>query len=114
MKVSATNPALFLELCKAHGLPTPIPEYQFARPRKWRFDWAWLCDCLPPLTVVSGIALEIQGGIWTAGRHVRGASLLKEHEKLNEAACFGWRVLFCTPADVASGTIFPVIKRALS
>lgn len=41
--------------------------------------------------------MEVQGGIFTQGRHTRGAALLKEHEKLNHAAILGWRVLFTTP-----------------
>lgn len=71
-----------------------MPEYRFAPPRRWRFDWAWL-DCK--------VALEVQGGIWTHGRHTRGAALLKEHEKLNAAAALGWRVLYCTPQQFESG-----------
>jgi hypothetical protein len=96
---------LFLAACREHGLPDPIFEYPFAwkaMGRKWRFDWLW-----------GKVALEIQGGIWTQGRHVRGAALLDEHKKLNAAAILGFRVLFCTPKDVESGAIFPVIKKAL-
>jgi hypothetical protein len=97
--------ALFLALCESWRLPRPEPEYQFAPPRKWRFDWCWFSHHL---------ALEIQGGLFTGGRHVRGAALLAEHEKLCNAAIAGYRVLFCIPADIQSGTIFPLLKRALS
>ncbi len=95
---------LFDAACEAHGIPVPVSEYEFALPRKWRFDYAW---------GEFDLALEIQGGLFTNGRHVRGAALLKEHEKLNEAACRGWRVLFATPADVESGKVFEWLKRAL-
>lgn len=94
---------LFLAACRSHGLPEPVAEYAFAHPRKWRFDWlfeGWL-------------ALEIQGGLYVNGRHVRGPALAGEYEKLNEAVCRGFAVLFCTPADVESGAIFPIIGRAL-
>ncbi len=91
-------------LCQSHGLPVPLAEYRFAPPRLWRFDYAW---------VESKLALEVQGGIWTGGRHVRGAALLKEFEKLNAAACGGWRLLYCTPAELKSGAIFETIKAAL-
>ena len=77
----------FIELCKAHELPEPLPEYHFASPRRWRFDYAW-----PFVLTKWGhryIALECQGGLFVQGRHVRGAALLKEHEKLNAAACAG-------------------------
>jgi hypothetical protein len=91
-------------ICQAHFLPSPWPEYKFAKPRKWAFDFAW-----PELMV----ALEVQGGLWTEGRHSRGAALLKEHEKLNAAACLGWRILFTTPEQVASGEIADTLVRAL-
>jgi len=82
---------LFSAVCRAAGLPEPVPELRFAAPRRWRFDWAW-----PELL----IALEVQGGIFSGGRHVRGAALLKEMEKLNAAAIAGYRVLYVTPATL--------------
>lgn len=83
---------MFPAVCRAAGLPKPVPEFAFAAPaRRWRFDWAW-----PELL----IALEVQGGIFSGGRHVRGAALLKEMEKLNAAAIAGYRVLYVTPATL--------------
>jgi hypothetical protein len=93
----------FLLACEAYGLPEPVPEYTFAAPRKWRFDWlfdGWL-------------AVEIQGGLFTQGRHVRGAALKREYQKLNEAAILGFTVLLTTPDEVKDGSLFPLIKRAL-
>lgn len=83
--------ALFPRACLAVGIPAPIAEYRFAPPRRWRFDWAWPSE---------KIAMEVQGGLFTQGRHSRGAALLKEHEKLNAAAVMGWRVLFVTPQSL--------------
>jgi len=82
---------VFSAYCAACGLPRPEPEFRFASPRRWRFDYCW-----PTLK----IALEVQGGLFVNGRHSRGAALLKEHEKLNAAAVAGWRVLYCTPATL--------------
>lgn len=96
---------LFMAGLHAHHLPAPLAEYQFAKPRKWAFDYAW--------PMGDGLALEIQGGLFTGGRHVRGAALLKEQEKLCEAAIRGWRVLFCVPDDVKTGKVFAILKRAL-
>lgn len=93
----------FDSLCEAHGLPVPVQEYRFAEPRKWRFDYLW----------DGWLALEVQGGLFTAGRHVQGAALLEEHEKLNEAVIRGYSVLFCTPADIKTGAAFALVKRAL-
>ena len=72
----------FDRLCELSGLPRPIPEYRFSPPRRWRFDWAWPNHDFG----YGGVALEKQGGLFIQGRHSRGAALLKEHEKLNEAA----------------------------
>lgn len=93
----------FNAMCKAHGLPIPVTEYRFHAVRRWRFDYlfdGWL-------------ALEVQGAIWTQGRHTRGAGLLKEYEKLNHAVIEGYSVMFCTPQDIKRGSIFPLIRDAL-
>lgn len=89
--------SLFYALLRRHGLPTPSREYQFHPTRKWRFDYAW---------VPQKVALEVDGGVWTGGRHTRGAGWLKDTEKLNMAACLGWRLLRTTPALLTDlGTI---------
>lgn len=80
-------------LAQTSGVPRPVMEFTFALPRRWRFDAAWL---------EARVALEIQGGLFVAGRHSRGAALLKEHEKLNAAAAMGWRVLYYTPGTLTA------------
>ena len=86
------------------GLPPAVMEYRFAAPRKWAFDYAWVDEM---------VALEVEGGAWTQGRHTRGAGFLKDMEKYNEAAIRGWKVIRGTPQQVKSGTIFPTLERAL-
>ena len=86
-------------------IPEPHAEYRFHATRRWRFDYAWPSHKL---------ALEVQGGIFTEGRHTRGGALLKEHEKLNAAAIDGWRVLFTTPRDVRNGTATKLIAQAIA
>ena len=95
---------MFARICVAAGLPEPEPEYRFAPPRRWRFDWAW-----PDRKV----AIEVQGGLFIQGRHSRGAALLKEHEKLNEAAAQGWRVLYAVPKELHSLSTLAWLQRAL-
>ena len=75
-------------LCRAAGLPEPVPEYRFHAARKWRADYAW------PLRLV---IVEIDGGVWTQGRHTRGAGVIADQRKLNAAALLGYRVLRYTP-----------------
>jgi hypothetical protein len=94
----------FLAMCKAFKLPEPTAEVRFHPTRRWRFDWAWES---------SRVALEINGGVWTGGRHSRGSGQIGDMEKLNEAQIAGWQVFQVTPKQVKSGEAFEVIKRAL-
>jgi hypothetical protein len=90
------------ELWAAHGIPEPVQEYQFALPRKWAFDLAWPEHLL---------AVEIEGGVWTRGRHVRGKGFLADIEKYDEAVIRGWRLLRATPQQVNSGEMFALVRR---
>lgn len=78
-------------MCRAAGLPEPIPEYQFHHARKWRIDFAW---------PIHRIGIEIEGGIWSAGRHTRGSGYLADMEKYNAATMLGWRLLRYAPAQL--------------
>lgn len=98
------NQVLFKAAAKAHGLYVPTPEFEFCPDRKWRFDWCWIAN---------GVALEIQGGLFTKGRHTRGAALVNEYEKINEAQIMGYKVLLVTPQQVESGEAFELVKRAV-
>jgi hypothetical protein len=86
------------------GLPAPIREHRFAPPRRWRFDFAWPGH---------RVALEVEGGVWTGGRHVRGRGYERDCEKYSEAALRGWRVLRVTPAMLSDGRALAMLRRAL-
>ena len=88
--------APFLLLCRAHGLPEPIPEYRFHATRNWRFDYAFVG--------IAKVAVEVEGGAWTRGRHTRGRGFLHDMSKYNAAARAGWLVLRYTPDQVRQGT----------
>lgn len=88
---------------KAVKLPMPEAEFKFHPTRKWRFDFAY------PTRLV---ALEVDGGIWVAGRHSRGSGLLKEHEKMNAAAERGWLIFRCTPQTVGDLALWRQIAAA--
>jgi very-short-patch-repair endonuclease len=96
---------LFLALLRQASVPAPVPEYRFAPPRKWRADWAW-----PDHRV----ALEVEGGVWTGGRHTRGAGFLKDCEKYNELAALGWRLLRTTPSGLHDLATIALIKRTIT
>lgn len=89
-------------LCKSEGWPQPVAEYQFAAPRKWRFDLCWPDYWL---------AVEIQGGLFSQGAHVQGMHLRREYEKTNEAAIRGWVVLHVLPEHITDGTLTNWLKR---
>jgi very-short-patch-repair endonuclease len=95
----------FVLACLRAGLPQPVPELRFHTSREWRFDFAW-----PERRV----ALEVDGGVWTQGRHTRGAGWTKDTEKLNAAVAAGWRVLRCTPATRDHPDTFAAIQAALT
>lgn len=86
------------------GLPKPEREFLFHRKRKWRFDLAW-----PELL----IAVEVEGGIWVGGRHVRGEGYEADCEKYNEAQLAGWMVLRFTPGMIKKGKAGEVIETAI-
>lgn len=65
-------------------------EWPFHPTRKFRFDYAW-----PQWKV----AVEIDGGLWTYGRHSGGVGQKKDLEKMNAAAEMGWLVLHYTPDE---------------
>jgi hypothetical protein len=66
----------------APDLP-PFREVAFSPSRRWRFDFAW-----PDVMV----ALEIEGGVWSGGRHARGPGFIADCEKYNASAALGWVV----------------------
>lgn len=93
VRTQTVGPPILIRLCRAAGLPEPAAETRFHPLRRWRFDYAWPAHML---------ALEVEGGIWTQGRHTRGAGALADLEKYSEAAIAGWRILYCTPKDLGT------------
>lgn len=100
----ANRKALFLTALKTAGIETDQEEYHFHDTRKWRFDFAW---------VSAKLAVELDGGTWGkyGGRHNGDA----DREKLNEAACLGWRLLRFSGAQIEKDPVkcAEYVKRAL-
>lgn len=90
--------------CQAHGLPLPQGEYRFLRTRRWRFDWAW---------VEALVAIEVEGGIWTRGRHTRGTGYLHDMAKYNAAQLSGWMVLRYTPQQLYGPAVVETLHTVL-
>lgn len=96
--------AVVQDVAFCHGLTAEF-ELRFHPTRKWRFDAA-----IPELK----LGIEIDGAVWTAGRHTRGAGFVRDQEKFREAAILGWKVLRFTTSDVRSGVLERDIKRAIA
>ena len=90
---------------EANGLPRPEREFRFHPRRKWPFDFAW---------PERRLALEVEGGTWTNGRHTRGTGFAADCEKYNEATLLGWRVLRVTGEQVMDGSALDWVRRALA
>lgn len=90
---------------KAAGLPTPEREVKFCAWRDWCFDYAW---------TPWRIALEIEGGVFTGGRHVTGVGFTRDCEKYNQAALLGWLLLRATTAMVHDGRALTVLREAFA
>ena len=93
-----------MQQIKGSGLPMPVAEYQPISTRRWRIDLAWISD---------RVALELHGGIWNQGEHVRGRGFVSNREKSNELQLRGWTVIEVTPEHIKSGQALEWIARAL-
>lgn len=92
---------------RAAGLPVPVEDGFCHNPsRRWRWDYAWPDE---PYRLL----VDVQGGIWTGGKHVRGKGLTNDIEKHNDAILAGFRVLWLTPQQIANGFALETIRRAL-
>ena len=85
---------------RASKLIEPVREYAFAKPRRWRFDFAWPDQKL---------AVEVEGGVWANGRHTRGSGFVADTEKYNTAALLGWKVLRFHGGAINDGTAIDTI-----
>ncbi len=88
---------------QAARLPPPEREYRFHPVRKWRVDM-----CYPG----HSIAIEVEGGTWSGGRHTRGAGFEKDCEKYNELSLAGYSLYRFTSTMIKSGLAIETIERA--
>lgn len=97
--------ALFFKLLKRDGISEPETEWKFHPVRHWRFDFAW---------PQKKLALEVEGGVWTNGRHNRGQGFVNDMSKYNSAALLGWRVLRTTPTRLTDLETIAMIKASIT
>jgi very-short-patch-repair endonuclease len=103
-KALSKGEELFALHCKVHKL-NPEREFKFHETRKWRFDFAFPSEKL---------AIEVEGGTWTNGRHSRGGGLEADCVKYNTAVLAGFHVLRFTTRMVESGLAINTVLEFLS
>ena len=86
--IDSNKSDMFVRLIKSvYGFDV-VKEYKFTSERKWRIDYA-----IPSHKV----AVEVEGGAFTNGRHTRGTGFIADMEKYNELTCQGWALIRTTP-----------------
>jgi len=83
-------------LLKSYGWDF-VREKRFHPKRRWRFDFVVLG--------IDKVAIEVEGGIFSKGRHTRGSGYIGDMEKYNEAALMGWKVLRYPAHDISTRVI---------
>lgn len=95
---------MFLLQLMDEDMPIPDREHRFHQIRRWRLDFAY-----PELK----IGIEIEGGVWTRGRHNRPIGFIKDCEKYNMAQEMGWRIFRYTKESIEDWSAVQQIRRVL-
>lgn len=90
-------------IIKSEGIEAPQREFRFCE-RLWRFDFCWTDQ---------KVALEVEGGIWSGGRHTRGKGFLEDCSKYNQAAIMGYKVIRICKEHIDNGKALQWIHEAL-
>ncbi|MDP1316039.1 DUF559 domain-containing protein [Acinetobacter lwoffii] len=77
-------------------------EFEFHPKRKWRADFH---------LVGKKILVEVEGAIWSGGRHTRGKGYIGDMEKYNAATMMGFQVIRFSTDQVKSGHAIQQIEK---
>ncbi|QZM13406.1 hypothetical protein ABVS_2779 [Acinetobacter lwoffii] len=77
-------------------------EFKFHPERKWKADFH---------LVGKKILVEVEGAIWSGGRHTRGKGYLGDLEKYNAATMMGFQVIRFSTDQVKSGHAIQQIEK---
>jgi very-short-patch-repair endonuclease len=77
-------------------------EFKFHPERKWKADFH---------LVGKKILVEVEGGIWSRGRHTRGKGYIGDMEKYNAATMMGFQVIRFSTDQVKSGHAIQQIEK---
>lgn len=95
---------MFTAICKSDLNIIAIKEHIFHPIRKWRFDYA---------IIEHKIAVEVEGGVYTGGRHTRPVGFLGDMEKYNAGTLLGWRIFRVTPDSLLKNKTFDLLRAAI-
>jgi very-short-patch-repair endonuclease len=82
---------LFLILCNKMEISGITKEFKFHPTRRWRIDYA-----IPEIK----LAIELEGGAYIRGRHVRPTGFVNDMEKYNALSELGWVLLRYQPTKI--------------
>lgn len=105
-KSSFKTTSIPLFLWDYYGIPLPQTEFMFHDKRQWRIDFAWY----KVNGIMIKVAVEIEGGVWSKGRHIRPKGFIEDMEKYNEIALQEWILLRFTPRKID----FDMIRNAIN
>ncbi|QIC64476.1 DUF559 domain-containing protein [Acinetobacter schindleri] len=79
-------------------------EFYFHPERKWRADFH---------LIGKKILVEVEGGIWSGGRHTRGRGYIGDMKKYNAATMMGYQVIRFSTDQVKSGHAIQQIEKMI-
>jgi very-short-patch-repair endonuclease len=91
----------FEEMWKSLGGPDLSPEFRFHKERKWRFDY---CH------ERTRVAIELDGGIFSKGRHTTAKGFQGDCDKFNAAAEDGFYVFRLATGMVTQERVETIIR----
>lgn len=97
-----------LKTLKEAGLPEPIEEFKFAAGtlydgRQWLSDYAYPDRLL---------LIEIEGGVYSQGRHTRGTGYANDCEKYSACNTLGYTLLRFITQDIGTDYMKQAVKLA--
>ena len=81
--------------------PELVAEYRFHAARQWHADFAH---------IEARVIIELDGGVWSGGRHTRGQGFINDCAKLNAATALGWSVFRLATGMASVDNVQPIIN----
>ena len=88
-------------------------EFKFCSDRKWRADYLLCWPADEGQRIATDALIEIEGSVYTQGRHTRGAGYEKDLEKYNYASALGYKVFRFSTGQVLRGEAREFLKQWL-